>query len=222
MASNITFKSKLDVTSFFSILFLLFRYQRPTYNQQTIDILSQPDINDVKGYYSRDPSTGLWIYEYGQNFVGLVAIDTTNTDAKIEIPETPLTTTTPTAVSGSNGNSKSKRSGESKSKKEQLKPSPSSSSPVALIRHLYVSEPYRVAHAQDDLIQFAAKRIFAETDKERIVIRCNSLFDYLTSGLKKAGFELIDKSKTEGWLGLGWPTYTYELTRGKWSALQKN
>ena len=61
-----------------------------------------------------------------------------------------------------------------------------------------------------------------ETDKERIVIRCNSLFDYLTSGLKKAGFELVDKSKTEGWLGLGWLTYTYELTRGKWSALQKN
>ena len=54
------------------------------------------------------------------------------------------------------------------------------------------------------------------------MIRCNSLFDYLTSGLKKAGFELIDKSKTEGWLGLGWPTYTYELTREKWSALQKN
>ena len=222
MASNITFKSKLDVTSFFSILFLSFRYQRPTYNQQTIDILSQPDINDIRGYYSRDPSTGLWIYEYGQNFVGLVAIDTTNTDARIEIPETPLTTTTPTAVSGNNGNSKSKKSGESKSKKEQPKSSPSSSSPVALIRHLYVSEPYRVAHAQDDLIQFASKRIFAETDKERIVIRCNSLFDYLTSGLKKAGFELIDKNKTEGWLGLGWPTYTYELSREKWSALQKN
>lgn len=37
-------------------------------------------MSDISGYYSRSPSSGFWILDYGERFVGLIAIDASQAD----------------------------------------------------------------------------------------------------------------------------------------------
>ena len=154
--------------------------------------MKAPDIVEINNYYSKNPSSGVWLYEFGSNFVGLIAIDTE--DSTSHHNDTKV-----------NSNKKSKSSKSSSS---------SSTSPTAIIRHLYVTEPYRAANAQDDLIDFAIQKIFSQTDKQKIVIKTSPLLEYITSSLKKVGFKVINRGEPVGLIG--WPMETYELCRERW------
>ena len=53
------------------------RMNRPYFEELTQEALRHGDLTDVPEYYSRQPASGFWILEYGDAFVGLIAIDAT-------------------------------------------------------------------------------------------------------------------------------------------------
>ncbi|KAG7450453.1 uncharacterized protein BT62DRAFT_1001275 [Guyanagaster necrorhizus] len=60
---------------------------RPHFEKVLQTILRKPDMHDLAGYYSRTPASGFWLLEYGDSFVGLIAVDASldhnsNPDAK--------------------------------------------------------------------------------------------------------------------------------------------
>ncbi|KAG6879705.1 hypothetical protein C0992_012553 [Termitomyces sp. T32_za158] len=60
------------------IMFLIDWLNRPEFEQATQEVLRGPDMNDLLAYYSRHPASGLWICEFGDLFVGLIALDVTS------------------------------------------------------------------------------------------------------------------------------------------------
>ncbi len=52
------------------------RINRPYFEELTQEALRYPDLQDISSHY-RDPASGLWILEYGDKYVGLIAIDST-------------------------------------------------------------------------------------------------------------------------------------------------
>ncbi|RDB28443.1 hypothetical protein Hypma_015474 [Hypsizygus marmoreus] len=60
------------------IMFLIDWLNRPVFEQLVQEVLRGPDMFDILGYYSRSPSSGLWILDYGDLFVGLIALDASN------------------------------------------------------------------------------------------------------------------------------------------------
>ena len=156
-------------------------------------VLERPDIVGIQGYYSRSPSSGVWIYEFGNKFVGLVAVDA-STDSLSE--ETVLSL-----------------------EKDKVKPTKGSSK-TATIRHLYTAELYRPALPQDDLITFAVNHAFKKSPSiENIRIEPSPLARYLGQALTRKGFKVVGRGQKVGLFG--WTTLTYELTREDWKAKYK-
>jgi len=46
------------------------------------EVLRHSDLQDIQTYYMREPASGLWLLEYGNTFVGLIAVDATQTAGK--------------------------------------------------------------------------------------------------------------------------------------------
>ncbi|KAJ7038144.1 hypothetical protein C8F04DRAFT_1089685 [Mycena alexandri] len=57
------------------IMFLIDWVNRPYFEKLTQDALRAPDMKNITSYYSRSPASGFWIVDYGERFVGLIAID---------------------------------------------------------------------------------------------------------------------------------------------------
>lgn len=147
---------------------------------------------DILKYYSRSPSSGFWLLELGQTFVGLLALDA-SPDA--------LSTAPVEAVTG--------------------KKLPKGTSTTAVIRHIYVAEAYRHVGAQNDLITFAIQHAFSKSSSVRKIRATPSPFaSYLGDALRKAGFTVVDRGQKIGFVASR-STLTYELTRAKWEELQK-
>lgn len=51
-----------------------YRFNRQDFEELTQEVLQHPDLQDIPRYY-RDPSSGFWILESGDKYVGLIAID---------------------------------------------------------------------------------------------------------------------------------------------------
>ncbi|KAJ7783839.1 hypothetical protein DFH07DRAFT_789294 [Mycena maculata] len=66
--------------TFLPLMFAMDWINRPYFEQLTQDVLRAPDMRDVKGHYSRAPGSGFWILEFGQQFVGLIALDASADD----------------------------------------------------------------------------------------------------------------------------------------------
>ncbi|EJD03949.1 uncharacterized protein FOMMEDRAFT_167242 [Fomitiporia mediterranea MF3/22] len=184
---------------FLPFIFSIDWYQRPQFDANSVETLKRPDMNDIKEYYGRSPSSGLWIYEYGNNFVGLIAVDASVDSLSEETLSSP--------------SQRVERQG--KGKERGSSGSSTGDSTIAVVRHLYVAEQYRIADAQDDLISFALERVFGTSSSvERIRIIPSPLITYLGPSLRKAGFEVIGQGDQIG--VLKWSTLIFELTRGKW------
>ncbi|KAJ6575174.1 hypothetical protein B0H19DRAFT_1127508 [Mycena capillaripes] len=83
--SNSVFLSDTQLTSFASvyvpIMFLIDWIHRPYFERLTQDALRASDMKgDVKKHYSRSPASGFWILEFGDKFVGLIAVDASTED----------------------------------------------------------------------------------------------------------------------------------------------
>ncbi|KAG5342420.1 hypothetical protein J132_09858 [Termitomyces sp. J132] len=57
------------------IMFLIDWLNRPGFEQEAQEVLHGPDMIDMHAYYSRQTASGLWICEFGDHFVGLIALD---------------------------------------------------------------------------------------------------------------------------------------------------
>ncbi|KAJ7619081.1 hypothetical protein DFH06DRAFT_1089396 [Mycena polygramma] len=69
-------------TVFVPIMFLIDWINRPSFERLTQEALRAPDMKgDVVNHYSRSPASGFWILDYGEKFVGLIAIDASIEDA---------------------------------------------------------------------------------------------------------------------------------------------
>lgn len=146
----------------------------------------------MEAYYSRSPASGLWLLEFGDKFVGLIAIDASLDSQSNE-----------TLDSLQND------------KKAQQRTTKKGTSSVATIRHFYVMEEYRSTYVQDDLLQHAVKQAF-QSDKTVKMIRgveC-TLDKWATKAYRKAGF-IVEQVIAK--LGiLRWSVRTRVLKRSQW------
>ncbi|KAJ7181716.1 hypothetical protein C8R43DRAFT_970075 [Mycena crocata] len=81
---------------FVPIMFGIDWINRPYFEKLTQDALRAPDMKDIKANYSRSPASGFWILDYGDRFVGLIAIDASVEDTSSN--KSRKTTTSQTAT----------------------------------------------------------------------------------------------------------------------------
>ncbi|KAI0732348.1 hypothetical protein C8Q72DRAFT_144638 [Fomitopsis betulina] len=175
------------------IMFLVDWFNRQPIEEHMQKILHRPDLAHIEAWYPRSPSSGVWILEYGDRFVGLIALDAS------------LDSASTSAFSGKDALAK-------RGKKVEY---PKGTGYTAVIRHFYVDEAYRSAGAQQDLLKFALKHAF-ESDPAVQEIHCDDtpLRKYVGDALRKAGFQLEWQTEKVGILG--WQNCVRTLSRDKW------
>ncbi|KAL1951998.1 hypothetical protein VTO73DRAFT_1147 [Trametes versicolor] len=168
------------------------------FDERSAHVLRRPDLIDIPTYYARSPSSGFWVLEYGDRFVGMIAVDASlDADADEQVAA---------------GTIKKDRSGQVKMTKGTSK--------VATIRHFYVQEAYRAAGIQDDLLEHALNHAFAADATLRGVRATeSSLRQYVGETLRKHGFELEKKAERVG--TLRWQQSVRILDRSRWDSLQE-
>ncbi|KAL0951113.1 hypothetical protein HGRIS_007850 [Hohenbuehelia grisea] len=172
------------------IMFLIDWLNRPFFESQAQEVLKQPDLSDILEYYSRSPSSGFWLLELGDRFIGLLALD---------------------ACHGSD----STESSPAKKSKQKVKGTAS----TATIRHFFVDEPYRPTNIQEDLLNHAVRFAFtADRALQRIRILDSPIKPYASSTIRSAGFQRDVESESKSVGVLRWSLAMYSLTRERWEA----
>lgn len=163
-------------------------------------MLRRQDILDIRSYYSRSPASGFWILEFGDKFVGFIAVDA-SLDATSE----------DTVISSATQGSKASR--------KEVVSTKAGTSSIATIRHFYVKEEYRPALSQDDLLHHAIQHAF-NSDKAVGEIRVTDLelASWASQAFRKQGF-IIDKQVAKVGV-LGWSIRERVLTRERWKKIQ--
>jgi len=59
------------------LMFFVDWNNRPHFEELTQKALREKDLHDVMTYYSKSKASGFWILEYGDRFIGLIALDAT-------------------------------------------------------------------------------------------------------------------------------------------------
>ncbi|EKM61012.1 uncharacterized protein PHACADRAFT_247306 [Phanerochaete carnosa HHB-10118-sp] len=182
------------------LMFIVDLQNRPSFEDEAQQVLHRQDMIDLQAYYSRSPSSGIWIFEYGSKFVGLLALDA-SLDAALD--KTFSTNGTPA---------------QNNAIKKQF--SKKGTSQVATIRHFYVMEEYRAALAQEDLLHFAVSQAFTEDHKVKVIKGIDSDLDrWKEAAFTKCGF-IVEKGLRS--IGLfGWKVRSRGLTRERWQEIQK-
>jgi GNAT superfamily N-acetyltransferase len=167
------------------------RLNRPYFETLTQEALRRPDIVDIKSYYSRSPSSGFWILEYGTTFVGFIALDA-SLDAESNDP-----VTSEKQVSKKKGTSR-----------------------IAVIRHFYVEEQYRGIGIEKDLLDYAVRHAFSSDSTLRTIKAVDSpLVQHVRECLRSGGFQLQKHTKTVGMMG--WKLGERVLERSEWEKADK-
>ncbi|OSD03483.1 hypothetical protein PYCCODRAFT_1451615 [Trametes coccinea BRFM310] len=178
------------------LMFAIDWLNRWDFDDRSNHVLRRPDLVDIPTYYSRSPSSGCWILEWGGRFVGMIALDA-SPDADADEQVTP-------------GSVKKDRSGQVKMTKGTAK--------VATIRHFHVEEPYRPAGMQNDLLSYALKHAFTVDPKlEGVRATASPLRAYISESLKRHGFRHEKKGARVG--ALRWQNSVYILDRAQWASL---
>jgi hypothetical protein len=158
---------------------------------------------DVQAYYARSPASGVWILDYGNNFVGVIAVDASFDSKSSE-----------TIVQ------RQKAQTDTRQRQHQARKYEKGTGEVATIRHLYVYDSYRPAGPQQDLIQYAVNHVFNANDKVQAIRATPSPYSrYVGQALRAEGFSMIAHGERVGLLG--WKSVTYELTRKSWDSNRK-
>jgi hypothetical protein len=86
---------------------------------------------------------------------------------------------------------------------------------VAIIRHFYVDEVYRLADVQSDLLAHAVQYAFHSDNRVKFIRAPDSpLMVYTRQALRKAGFQLETITEKVGLFG--WKVGTSVLSREQW------
>ena len=54
------------------------RINRPYFDDHSQEVLRSPDLRDIPAAYPPKPGSGFWLLKYGETFVGLIAVNTTD------------------------------------------------------------------------------------------------------------------------------------------------
>ncbi|KAI0662775.1 hypothetical protein C8Q70DRAFT_1128887 [Cubamyces menziesii] len=177
-----------------AFMFAIDWLNRWDFEDRSSHVLRRPDLVDVPAYYSRSPSSGFWILEYGDRFVGMIALDA-SLDADVDTIVTPDTV-------------KKDRSGKIKMTK--------GTSRIATIRHFYVEDPYRRVGMQDDLLDYALAHAFSsDAMLESVRVVESPLRKYIVETLNKHNFKVERKAERVG--ALRWQNRVRILDRQQWS-----
>ncbi|KAI0348050.1 hypothetical protein BDW22DRAFT_1350191 [Trametopsis cervina] len=171
---------------------------RPDFERRAENVLRRADLYQIEPYYSRSPSSGVWILEFGPKFVGLVCVDASQDSLSEETLK--------------DADKDDKKYLQNKWRK--------GTSNTAVIRHYYVMEQYRETGITDDLLEYVIKQTF-NNDKTVKSIRATEsrLEKWTTKALQQQGFTI---EKTVGKLGLlGWELRSRVLTRKVWEERQR-
>ena len=159
--------------------------------------MRRPDFANLQKYYARSPSSGLFILEYGDKFVGLIAIDASK-DSQSE-----------------QGLVKQTEQGKSVIADETRNFFSSGTSSVATIRHFYVEEHFRKSNVQQDLLAFAARHVFTMArDVKVLKASATPLLGYKYTCLRELGFSVEKQASKLGILG--WRVDAMSLERVRW------
>ncbi|KIK71056.1 hypothetical protein GYMLUDRAFT_312766 [Collybiopsis luxurians FD-317 M1] len=163
---------------------------RQYFDQLSDRVLRGPDMVRLGDYYSKSSASGIWILEYAGRIVGLIAADASLNSDVDTISST-------TKINIKRGTSK-----------------------TAVIRHIYVDEPYRSTGVQDDLIEFALQSLFSSNSSVLSVKTTSSpLRAYVEKALNEAGFKFEGISETAGLLK--WKVSKRVMTRDEWMKRSK-
>jgi len=147
------------------------------------------------------PPRGFFILEYGNKFIGLVAIDASK-DSQSEQAFV-----------------KKSEQGHVLADKTKDFYSTGTSS-VATIRHFYVEERFRKSNVQQDMLAFAARHVFTTAQDVKVLkASATPLLGYKYDSLRELGFSV---DKQDGKLGiLGWRVDAMGLERARWERDQR-
>lgn len=144
----------------------------------------------IQHHYSLSPSSGLWIFEYDQDLLGMLALDAS----------------TPRPISNSTNQSAQKTPEKTNT----------NTSERAIIRHFYINEKYRSVSLQDDLLEFAIEHAFEGSDKVKFVeMTPPVLSSYINKALIWFDFAVEPGEGREMGI-LGWTSMKFVLSRGDW------
>jgi GNAT superfamily N-acetyltransferase len=159
------------------IMYLIDWLNRPFFEKHLQDALQKADVLDVSEYYSRSVSSGFWILEYGDRFVGLIALDASLDSTDDE----------PISVE--------KLAARKRSKSK-------ATSPTATIRHFFIDEPFRTSGIQNDLLAHAVQHAFdSDPALQQIRAQDSPLIPYARTALREAGFQLTRHTEKVGVFG---------------------
>ncbi|KAG6381214.1 hypothetical protein JVT61DRAFT_5617 [Boletus reticuloceps] len=172
------------------------RINRPYFEDAASDLMHRPDFANLQKYYTRSPSSGLFILEYGSKFIGLVAVDASK-------------------------DSQSEQSFTKKTEKRHVLAGKidhfysSGTSSVATIRHFYVEERFRKSNVQQDILAFVARHVFTTAQDVKVIkASATPLLGYKYSSLRELGYSV---EKQVGKVGiLGWRVDAMSLERARW------
>ncbi|KAF8445988.1 hypothetical protein L210DRAFT_3391951 [Boletus edulis BED1] len=178
------------------ILFALDWINRPYFEDAASDLMHRPDFANLQKYYTRSPSSGLFILEYGSKFIGLVAVDASK-DSQSEQSFTKRT----------------EKGHVLAGKIDHFYSSGTSS--VATIRHFYVEERFRKSNVQQDILAFVARHVFTNAQDVKVIkASATPLLGYKYSSLRELGCSV---EKQVGKVGiLGWRVDAMSLKRARW------
>lgn len=178
------------------------RFNRPYFEDPASDLMHRPDFVNLQKYYARSPSSGLFILEYADKFVGLVAIDASK-DSQSE-----------------QGLVKKNEHGHILADRTKDFYSTGTSS-VATIRHFFVEERFRKSNVQQDILAFAARHVFTTTQDVKVLkASATPLLGYKYDSLRELGFSV---EKQGGKLGIfGWRVDAMSLERARWERRERS
>ncbi|KAJ4486207.1 hypothetical protein J3R30DRAFT_3445263 [Lentinula aciculospora] len=94
-------------------------------------------------------------------------------------------------------------------------------SDTAIIRHIYVDEPYRTTGIQQDLIDYAVQSAFTSNSSiTKVKATSSRLREYVDQALDEAGFKYEGVLETVGMLR--WQVRNRILTRDEWNKRQNS
>lgn len=176
------------------------RLNRPSIEENTEKTLRRPDLYKIDQYYTRSPSSGLYLLTISDKIIGLIALDASKSS-------TSESSIAPASAAPS------------ATERKQMLESKGTAS-IATIRHFFVEEPYRPAKPEDDLLKLAVRRAF-EGDKtvDRVRALGGRLRPTVEESLRRNGFVPGEKEGTLGFFK--WETRWYTLTKKAWEATEK-
>ena len=176
---------------------LWYRTNRPFVEDKVEQVLRRIDLVDIQAYYARSPASGLWLLEYGDKIIGMIAVDA-SLDATNDEPITP------------------------QSSGEQLKETikQKGTSHIATVRHFFAEEAYRSVKIEDDLLGFAVESTFKADDSvSAIRTLASPLRPAILASLRRNRFSKGDRVESIGMLG--WELCSYSLERSQWEAAKQ-